>query len=271
MADNISAGGPRGAVSARISVPGILASALGDAGTLWRLFLAFLLWFATAAVPWVNIGTTLGLFAIVRDVGRGRPVSPIDVFDASNRARIVPGLATLGLSLAALAGAVLFGAVAAFHAGVFFAAFPGWTVAGAALPCPCLAETPWQKAVSLVVAACGFVPALVLASAWAFALPVFADTGECGAKALRRSRELVAGNHLSVLVLLMVPAVVALAVPLAVAACGGSVFAVFAGETVAAVLAMSVAGRTYGALLAARGETGAAAESGAAEGPGNDG
>ncbi len=241
-----------GGRTGRVEVLPTLVSALGGAGALWRLFLAFALWFATAGVPWVNLGTTLGLVAAARDLARGRPVSPIEIFDASHRAKILPALGTFGLGAAAVAGVALAGAAAAFHAGLFFAAFPGWTVRGAALPCPCLAATPWQRFAALAVTVCGAVPAMVLAAAWAFALPVFLDTGKTGAEALRASRELVGENLVPVLALLLVPAVLAAAAPLAALACGGSVFAAFVAETVAAVPGLAVYGRTYGALLETR-------------------
>ena len=240
-------GGP-----ARVEVVPTLASAFGGAGALWKLLLAFALWFATAAIPWVNLGTSLGLVAAARDLARGRPVSPIEIFDASHRAKIVPALGTFGLAAAGVAGVALAGALAAFHAGLFFAAFPGWTVRGAALPCPCLAATPWQRFAALAVTACGAVPAMVLAASWAFALPVFLDTGKTGAEALRASRELVGGNLVPVLALLLVPAVLAVAAPLVALSCGGSVFAAFVAEAVAAIPGIAVYGRTYGALLAAR-------------------
>lgn len=251
--DATGSGAPaNGADGARIGIPGVVASAFGSADGLWRIFLAFALWFFTAAVPWVNLGTTLGLFAIACDVARKRPVSPIEIFDAAHRAKIVPALGTFGLAAAGIAGTALAGALAAFHAGLLFAAFPGWTVHGAALPCPCLAATPWQRFVAVAVAACGLVPSLALAASWAFALPIALETGKTGVEALRASRELVGPDLLRVVALLLLPAVVALAAARVLLGCGANVACVFFAEAVSAVFGIAVYGRTYGALLEAR-------------------
>ncbi|MBQ7666858.1 MAG: hypothetical protein IJS46_02560 [Kiritimatiellae bacterium] len=239
-----------------LSIRAVLAGALCDPGALWRVFLSFALWFAVSPVPWINIGATLGLFGVVADIAHDRPVSPIDVLSARNREKAIPGLFTLGTALAALAGAAAVGFAAAFHAGLFFALFPGWTVGGAALPCPCLAATPFQRFAALAICACGFVPALALASAWSLALPVFMDGGESGLCALKRSARLVKGNLAPVMALTLLMAVAAMAVALAALRCGASVAAVFAGEAVVATLAIRVAGRTYGALLASDGAAG---------------
>lgn len=227
-----------------------LVSAFSDIGGIWRTFLAFLLWFAVAAIPWVNVGATIGLAAVVCDIGRGRPVSPIDVWRTRWRKDGCRGLATFSIALAALAGTLAFGLLAAFHAGLVFAVFPGWTVTGALLPCPCLAKTAFQRLAAVAVCASGFVPALILAASWSFALPVFADSGDWGFDALKKSARLVSGNTVPVLVLMLIPAVLALALPWAVAKCGASVLSIFLGEALLATASLRIAGCTYKALLA---------------------
>ena len=244
-------GGAPGAGAAKISVCAVVASSLRDVGTLWRVFLAFALWFAVAAVPWVNLGATMGLLAVMGDIARGRPVSPIDVLLPRGRAKILPGLATTGLVAAAVAGVAAAACVVAFHTGLFFAVFPGWSVSGAAMPCPCLARTSFQRFAALVTVAGGAVPVLATASALAFALPALADTGETGLEAMRRSVRLVSGNLAPVMALVLVPALLALAIPLALPRLGSSVFSVFVLEAVVAVVAVSLLGHAYGALLAA--------------------
>ena len=229
---------PVDAAPARVDPVAVVLGAFRSGGALLRLLLAFVLWFLTACVPYVNLGTTIGLVSAAVDVAKGRPVSPIEIFDARHRARIVPFFLTLGFTIALMAGVSLFGWLCTVQCAALFAAAPGEIGALA----------PWlRKIVMLLV----FVPApLVVGAAVSLALPVYLDTGAKGLEALAESRRLVEGNLAAVLCVELLPAILGAALVLAFDALGFSVLALFAAEAVLFVFSLALLGRLYGALRA---------------------
>ena len=226
----------------RLDPVAVVLGALRSGGALLRLFLAFLLWFFTACIPYLNIGTTIGLVSAAVDVAKGRPVSPIEIFDARHRARIVPFCLTLGLSAAVLAGLAAFEWLCTVQCMALFAAAPGAIESLA----------PWARhLVRLLV----YVPApLVVGATISLALPVFLDTGVKGLQALAASRRLVEGNLAAVLCVELLPAILAAALFLAFDSLGFSVLALFAAEAVLFVFSLALLGGLYGALRAANAE-----------------
>lgn len=224
--------------TARLSPFAVVLGALRNGGALLRLFLTFVLWFFTACIPYVNLGTTIGLVSAAVDVAKGRSVSPIEIFDERHRARIVPFFLTLGFSIALMAGVSLFSWLCTVQCAALFAAAPGEIAAIA----------PWlRKIVMLLV----FVPApLVVGSAVSLALPVYLDTGAKGLEALAESRRLVEGNLAAVLCVELLPAILGAALVLAFDALGFSVLALFAAEAVLFVFSLALLGSLYGALRA---------------------
>ncbi len=226
------------AAPARVSPVAVVLGAFRSGGALLRLFLAFVLWFFTACVPYVNLGTTVGLVSAAVDVAKGRPVSPIEIFDARHRARIVPFFLTLGFTIALMAGVSLFGWLCSVQCAALFAAAPGtvWDIA------------PWlRKLVMLLV----FVPApLVVGAAVSLALPAYLDTGAKGPDALAESRRLGEGNLAAVICVELLPAILGAALVLAFDSLGFSVLALFAAEAVLFVFSLALLGSLYGALRA---------------------
>ncbi|MBQ6103166.1 MAG: hypothetical protein IJL06_05785 [Kiritimatiellae bacterium] len=240
--DNVLAPRARHALPVRVSPVAVILGAFRSGGALLRLFLAFALWFFTACVPWVNLGTTVGLVSAAVDVAKGRPVSPIEVFDARHRARIVPFFLTLGFTIALMAGVSLFSWLCAIQCAALFAAAPGtvWDLPS------------WlRRLVTLIV----FVPApLVVGASVSLALPVYLDTGAKGLEALAESRRLVEGNLVAVLCVELLPAILGAALVLAFEAVGFSVLSLFAAEAVLFVFALALLGNLYGALRANAGD-----------------
>ncbi len=220
----------------------VVLGAFRSGGALLRLFLAFVLWFFTACIPYVNLGTTIGLFSTAVDLAKGRSVSPIEIFDARHRARIVPFFLTLGFTIALMAGVSLFGWLCAVQCAALFAAAPGEIATLA----------PWlRKIVMLLV----FVPApLVVGASVSLALPAYLDTGAKGLEALAESRRLVEGNLGAVICVELLPAILGAALVLAFEAVGFSLLALFAAEAVLFVFTLVLLGSLYGALRANAGD-----------------
>jgi hypothetical protein len=236
------AGEPVDAAPARLDPVAVVLGAFRSGGALLRLFLAFVLWFFTACVPYVNLGTTIGLLSAAVDVAKGRPVSPVEIFDARHRARIVPFFLTLGFSIALMAGVSLFGWLCTVQCAALFAAAPGE-----------IAElAPWLRKLAMLLV---FVPApLVVGAAVSLALPVYLDTGAKGLEALAESRRLVEGNLAAILCVELLPAILGAALVLAFDSLGFSVLALFAAEAVLFVFSLALLGSLYGALRAANAE-----------------
>ncbi len=223
---------------ARLSPGAVVLGAFRSGGALLRLFLAFVLWFFTACVPYVNLGTTIGLVSAAVDVAKGRPVSPIEVFDARHRARIVPFFLTLGFTIALMAGVSLFGWLCAIQCAALFAAVPGtvWNIA------------PWLRRIAMLLV---FVPApLVVGASVSLALPAYLDTGAKDLEALAESRRLVEGNLVAVICVELLPAILGAALVLAFEYAGFSVLSLFAAEAVLFVFSLALLGSLYGALRA---------------------
>lgn len=70
---------------------------------------AFILWIITLWIPYLNLGTTVGLYALVVKISRGEKFSPITIFDRTYR-RIFPEFFVLlaVTFVAELAGIILF-------------------------------------------------------------------------------------------------------------------------------------------------------------------
>jgi hypothetical protein len=49
---------------------------------------AVILWALTVWIPYLNVGTTIGLVGIIAKMGRGEVVSPTEIFDSANRRRM---------------------------------------------------------------------------------------------------------------------------------------------------------------------------------------
>jgi hypothetical protein len=49
---------------------------------------AVVLWALTVWIPYLNVGTTIGLVGIIAKMGRGEVVSPTEIFDSANRRRM---------------------------------------------------------------------------------------------------------------------------------------------------------------------------------------
>lgn len=80
---------------------------------------AVMLWALTVWVPYVNVGTTIGLLGLVAAMSRGETVSPLEIFDAGYRKKmgeffLVVGFMTFGI-----------------YAGFLFLVIPGLAIATA--------------------------------------------------------------------------------------------------------------------------------------------
>lgn len=51
----------------------------------WSVLGAILLWFITIWIPYINVGTTIGLIRLQIKLGRGEKISATEIFDAENR------------------------------------------------------------------------------------------------------------------------------------------------------------------------------------------
>ena len=52
----------------------------------FRILGAWILWLLTIWIPYINVGTTIGLIQIQIDVGKGKIINPADIFNANHRA-----------------------------------------------------------------------------------------------------------------------------------------------------------------------------------------
>ncbi|GBF37687.1 hypothetical protein [Leptospira johnsonii] len=82
------------------------------------LFVAFILWLVTVWIPYLNVGTSIGLFFLIPiKIGRGESFSPTDIFNKENRKYIGEFFLTTGF--------VILG----FYAGVLFFVIPAFVIA----------------------------------------------------------------------------------------------------------------------------------------------
>ena len=141
-----------------------------------------------------------------------------------------------------MAGLALFSWLCAAQCVALFSIAPG----------PVRALSPLLRRLVYLAA---FLPApLVVGASISLSLPVFLDTGTKGLQALSRSRRLVAGNTAAVVCVELFPAVLGAALFALSVRFGFNLCAFFAAEAVAAVFALALLGRLYGALAAARPE-----------------
>lgn len=54
----------------------------------FKVILSYLLWFITFWIPYLNIGTTIGLKKMIVKMSHGDSFSPLDIFDSENRKNI---------------------------------------------------------------------------------------------------------------------------------------------------------------------------------------
>jgi len=73
----------------QLTIAGIFSNALTiGLKNAASLLGAVILWALTVWIPYLNVGTTIGLVAIVAKMGRGEVVSPTEIFDRANRQRM---------------------------------------------------------------------------------------------------------------------------------------------------------------------------------------
>ncbi|MBO4671538.1 MAG: hypothetical protein J5640_06850 [Bacteroidales bacterium] len=71
------------------------------------LILMIVLYILTVWIPYINIGTTIGLYKATIKIGRGEVINPLDIFQKENRNNlgdffILMGLMSMGISVAAV-------------------------------------------------------------------------------------------------------------------------------------------------------------------------
>ena len=92
----------------QLTIAGILSNALTiGLRNAASLLGAVVLWALTVWIPYLNVGTTIGLVGIVAKMGRGEVVSPTEIFDRTNRQRmgeffLVMAFVYLGVSIGTL-------------------------------------------------------------------------------------------------------------------------------------------------------------------------
>ena len=218
-----------------LSALDVLCATFSEHGVLRQLLLTFLLWFATVWIPYYNIGTTIGLVSTIADVAKGRPISPMDLFAPEHRRRIVPFCITLGLSLAAGLGLVLFFWLLAGQFFALVAFFPGDAAEQ-------IARGGFLHDLFLLV----FLPApLLLGATLSLALPILCDVGAPGLRALSLSRRITAGDLPVVILLELLPALLALLLARVLLWWGATFLSVLALEAVLAVFSLSLFGHLY--------------------------
>lgn len=92
----------------------------------WPLLGATILWVLTLWIPYINVGTTIGLLGLVTSMARGEPISATDIFKAKHRQH----MGEFFLSLVFVFGGVLVGSL--------FFAIPGMVIAAAWFLAPLL-------------------------------------------------------------------------------------------------------------------------------------
>ena len=73
---------------------------------------AVVLWALTVWIPYLNVGTTIGLVGIIAKMGRGEVVSPTEIFDSANRRRmgeffLVVAFISMGASIGTMFGSTI--------------------------------------------------------------------------------------------------------------------------------------------------------------------
>jgi hypothetical protein len=92
----------------QLTIAGIFSNALTiGLRNAASLLGAVVLWALTIWIPYLNVGTTIGLVGIVAKMGRGEVVSPTEIFDRTNRQRmgeffLVMAFIYLGVSIGTL-------------------------------------------------------------------------------------------------------------------------------------------------------------------------
>lgn len=72
------------------------------------LILMVILYVLTIWIPWINVGTTIGIYKAVIGMGRGEVINPIAIFDKENRQNVGDFFLLLGLQSMGVAGASAF-------------------------------------------------------------------------------------------------------------------------------------------------------------------
>lgn len=96
----------------KVSVGEIISNGISNGlKSFVPLFVAGLLYLLTIWIPYLNIGTTIGMWHMIARIGRGEKVSPTDIFDDRYRTNIGEFFLLLALNAAgAIAGFILPGA-----------------------------------------------------------------------------------------------------------------------------------------------------------------
>ena len=72
------------------------------------LILMVILYVLTIWIPWINVGTTIGLYKAVIKMGRGEVINPVAIFDKENRQNVGDFFLLTGLMSMGVAGATAF-------------------------------------------------------------------------------------------------------------------------------------------------------------------
>ena len=72
------------------------------------LILMVILYVLTVWIPWINVGTTIGLYKSVIKMGRGEVINPVAIFDKENRQNVGDFFLLMGLMSMGVAGASAF-------------------------------------------------------------------------------------------------------------------------------------------------------------------
>lgn len=75
------------------------------------LFFAVLLWILTLWIPYINVGTTIGLFAVTAQMARDTAISPLEIFHARYRKQMGEFLLVIGFIVTGSLSAAVFMAI----------------------------------------------------------------------------------------------------------------------------------------------------------------
>lgn len=89
-------------------MPTIKEGVLYGLKNIASLILMVVLYVLTIWIPWINVGTTIGLYKAVIKMGRGEVVNPLAIFDKENRQNVGDFFLLMGLMSMGIAGATAF-------------------------------------------------------------------------------------------------------------------------------------------------------------------
>jgi len=92
-----------------LTISGILTNSfqlgLKQAGPL---FLASLLWLLTIWIPYINVGTTIGMIGLIIAMGRGEKINPSGIFNAKYRSNIGEFFLLIAFMIIGISSAFMF-------------------------------------------------------------------------------------------------------------------------------------------------------------------